>query len=77
MAEPRRAEINQDVLLRESGVIYGHDPRYRWDAAPLRDGPFIREALRVSRVRFAGNPKSRYNEYIRYTKVLLYQLTAA
>jgi hypothetical protein len=37
-------------------------PCYRWDTAPLRDGPFIREALRVSGVRFDGSPNSSYNE---------------
>ncbi len=31
-------------------VIYGHVPCYRWDASPLCNGPYIREALRVSRV---------------------------
>jgi hypothetical protein len=42
-------------------VIHGHVPCCRWDTAPLRDVPYIREALRVSGFHFAqfsGNPNS-------------------
>ena len=73
--EPNRDGPGSTKMCRygESGVIYGHVPCYRWDTAPLRDGRFIRDALRLSGVRFDGNPNSRYNEYICHTKVLLCQ----
>jgi hypothetical protein len=57
-------------------LLISHPPYYRWDTAvlaPLRDGPFIREALRVSGVRFDGSPNSNYNVYICYTNVSLCQ----
>ncbi len=73
--EPNRDGPGSTKMYRYGRValLISHSPCYRWDTAPLRDGPFIRKALRVSRVRFDGFPNSSYNEYICYTIVLLCQ----
>jgi hypothetical protein len=73
--ESNRDEPGSSKMYRYGKValLISHSPCYRWDTAPLRNGPFIREALRVSGVRFDGFPNSSYNEYICYTIVLLCQ----
>ena len=69
--ESNRDEPGSSKMYRYGKValLISHPPCYRWDTAPLRNGPFIREALRVSRVRFDGSPNSSYNECICYTSV--------
>ncbi len=54
--EPNRDGPGSSKMHRSGKValLMSHAPCYRWDTAPLRDGPFIREALRVSGVRFDG-----------------------